>query len=241
MAPHVLRSLLLVLTACTLTGIAAAQEQPAVTTNSAELTTDYRLTAEDVVRPAGLPEIGKWMLDPDGTPAHWLGEIVHGKALREPINVIILDTRPGSAEDARARLRAAAALAGYPVRLGHSSGYHGSIARQLYSQVSASEGHAFSDEPFVVDNNHGRIFGPYESPEGFLFIGAFSRESVRPFSNPKHQYVSFNRARDDFSERLDQRTEFKRVRFIDLKNALVADPEVTTGDHDGMAIFLQAQ
>ena len=127
------------------------------------------------------------------------------------------------------------------MRLGHSSGYYGSIAGKLHPQVSASEGHAFSNEPFVVDNNHGRIFGPYESPEGFLFIGAFSRESVRPFSNPKHQYVSFDRARDNFSERLDEWTEFKRVRFIDLENALVADPNVTSGDHDGMAIFLRAQ
>ncbi len=64
---------------------------------------------------------------------------------------------------------------------------------------------------------------------------------MRPFADPKHQYASFNRARDDFSEKMDERTEFERVRFVDLENAIVADPELTTGDHDGMAIFLQAQ
>lgn len=42
----------------------------------------------DIARPRDLPPIGKWMIGPDGSAAHWLGEIVDGKVLREPINVI---------------------------------------------------------------------------------------------------------------------------------------------------------
>src|SRR5215213_5354320 len=75
----------------------------------------------DVANPEGLPAIGKWMLTAEGVPSDWLGEIDRGKNLREPINVIIIDEGAASAQDAKARLLAAAARAGYPVRFGHST------------------------------------------------------------------------------------------------------------------------
>jgi hypothetical protein len=62
------------------------------------------LTSTDVAKPHGLPEIGKWMIDRDGTVAHWLGEIYEGKHLHEPINVILVDTGAASADHARQRL-----------------------------------------------------------------------------------------------------------------------------------------
>src|SRR5215203_5150644 len=40
---------------------------------------------EDWTQPEGFPVLGRWMIGPDGTPAHWLGEIYMGKKLREPI------------------------------------------------------------------------------------------------------------------------------------------------------------
>src|SRR5690606_13804729 len=43
--------------------------------------------------------------------------------------------------------------------------------------------------------------GPYDG--GHLFIAAFSRERVAPFSTPRHQYESYDRACDDFAQRLD--------------------------------------
>jgi hypothetical protein len=75
------------------------------------------------------------MIASDGTIAHWLGEIVDGKRLHEPINVILIDEVAASADDARQRLIAAAAAAGFPVRFGHSTGYHGFIGGALYSQL----------------------------------------------------------------------------------------------------------
>jgi hypothetical protein len=194
----------------------------------------------DVATPEGLPAIGKWMLTSKGAPSDWLGEIDRGKNLREPINVIIIDEAASSAEDAKARLLAAAARAGYPVRFGHSTGYQGYIGGQLHAQLPQGRDDAFSNDVFEVSNNHGRIFGPHVVGQAYVFTGAFSREEVDPFRDPPHQYGSFNRARDDFTQRLDRLTDFKVSGFVSLGNALVDDPKLTTGDHDGMAVLVRA-
>jgi hypothetical protein len=194
----------------------------------------------EVAAPEGLPTIGKWMLTAKGVPSDWLGEIYEGRNLREPINVIVIDQGASSAEDAKARLLAAAARAGYPIRFGHSTGYQGLIGGQLYTQLPQGRDDAFSNDIFEVSNNHGRIFGPHQLGQGYLFAGAFSREEVDPFRDPGHRYGSFNRARDDFTQRLDRSTDFKVSRFVDLGNALIGDPKLTTGDHDGIAVVVQA-
>ena len=193
----------------------------------------------DVATPEGLPAIGKWMLTSKGVPSYWLGEIDRGKTLREPINVIIIDEAASSAEDAKARLLAAAARAGYPVRFGHSTGYQGFIGGQFHAQLPQGRDDAFSNDVFEVSNNHGRIFGPHVMGQTYLFTGAFSREEVDPFRDPPHQYGSFNRARDDFTQRLDRSTAYKVSGFVSLDNALIGDPKLTTGDHDGMAVVVR--
>ncbi|MBJ6124370.1 hypothetical protein [Microvirga splendida] len=193
----------------------------------------------DIATPEGLPAIGKWMLTAKGVPSDWLGEIYRGKNLREPINVIIIDKGAASVEDAKARLLAAAARAGYPVRFGHSAGYQGFIGGQLHAQLPQGRDDAFSNDIFEMSNNHGRIFGPHALEQGYLFTGAFSREEVDPFRDPPHQYGSFNRARDDFTQRLDRSTSFKVSGFVALGNALIDDPKLTTGDHDGMAVVVR--
>ena len=194
----------------------------------------------DVATPEGLPAIGKWMLTAKSVPSDWLGEIYRGKNLREPINVIVLDEGAASAEDAKARLLAAAARAGYPVRFGHSTGYQGFIGGQLYAQLPQGRDDAFSNDLFEVSNNHGRVFGPHALGQAFLFTGAFSREEVDPFRDPPHQYGSFNRARDDFTQRLERGTPYKVSGFVNLGNALIDDPKLTTGDHDGIAVLMRA-
>jgi hypothetical protein len=193
----------------------------------------------DVATPEGLPAIGKWMLTAQSVPSDWLGEIYEGRNLREPINVIILDQGASSADDAKARLLAAAARAGYPIRFGHSTGYQGFIGGQLYAQLPQGRDDAFSNDIFEVSNNHGRIFGPHQFGQGYLFAGAFSREEIDPLRDPPHSYGSFNRARDDFTQRLDRSTDFKVSRFVDLGNALIGDPKLTTGDHDGIAVVVR--
>lgn len=201
---------------------------------------NFRPAPDDVARPALLPEIGKWMLDPDRTPAHWIGEIYHGKTLREPINIIIVDQAANSPEEAKQRLIEACSAAGYPSREGHSSGYQGYIGGQLYGQLPEDKDHAFSNEPYVINNNHGRIFGPYVHEGTYLFIGALSREKVAPLSKVKHQYVSFNQARDDFAQNINRKTEYRINGYVNLGNVITDDPKITTGDHDGMAISLKA-
>jgi hypothetical protein len=203
---------------------------------------------EDMARPSRLPAVSKWMLDPSGTPAHWLGEVYRGKRLREPINVIIVDPNAASADDAVQRLLVACEKAGYPVRRGHSSGYFGFVSGAFYPQIPALPDHAFSNEPFEADNNHGRVFGPVRLPgaseagavNGYLFLAAFSREAVDPFTKVKHRFGSFNRARDDFTQRMDAYTAYKITGFPSLDNALIGDPTTTTGDHDGVAVLLTA-
>lgn len=197
------------------------------------------LAAEAVAHPPGLPAIGRWMIARDGTIAHWLGETVDGKHLHEPINVILIDEGATSADHAKQRLVAASAAAGYPVRIGHSTGYHGFIGGVLYGQLPHERDDAFSNRIFEESNNHGRVFGPHRFDGGYLFIAAFSRERVNLLHWPAHRYESFNAARDGFTRGLDEHTDFKASGFVPLGNA-VNDAQVTTGDHDGRAVLLRA-
>lgn len=197
------------------------------------------LTPNDVATAAGLPDLGKWMLDPTLTPAHWIGEVYRGKTLQEPINVILLDPHAGSPAEARARVVESCSKAGYPSRRGHSSGYLGCIGAELYPQLPDGTDHAFSDEPYVVDNDHGRLFGPHDHGGQLCFTGALSREKVVPWAAVRHQYVSFNRARDAFAQGMSERAGYEVRGYVDLENVII-DDAVTTGDHDGMAVLLVA-
>ncbi len=187
--------------------------------------------------PPELPAVGKWMIDGKGDFAHWLGELYEGKPLREPINVILVDAGARNEKDAVKRLVSASKKAGYPIREGHSIGYHASICGTLHSELPTGKTGAFSNEPFELDNNHGRIFGPCKFGDSFVFVAAFSRENVAPLGTPKHRYASFNRSRDDFAQRMNKATAFKLSRFIDLENTGLG-MTWTTGDHDGMAAVL---
>jgi hypothetical protein len=194
----------------------------------------------DVAHPADLPPIGKWMLDRDGTIAHWLGQLDGKRKLREPINVIFIDAAATGADDARRRLTAASTAAGYPIRFGHSAGYHAFIGSDRYAQLPSGRDDAFSNGIFELTNNHGRIFGPHAFSGGYVSIAAFSREDIDLLRWPMHGYASFTYAREDFANRMSALTPFKRDGYADLGNALPDDPGVTTGDHDGRAAILRA-
>ncbi len=206
---------------------------------SAQQTAPPAITPTDIAHPPDLPAIGKWMIARDGSIAHWLGQVYQGKHLHEPINVILIDAVAASAQEATARLLAAAAAAGYPVRFGHSAGYRGFIGGDTYAQLPAGRDDAFSNRLFEESNNHGRVFGPHRFGDAFVFVAAFSRESVDLLRWPGHRYASFNQARDDFARDLDARSVFKSVGSVPLSNA-VDNAQVTTGDHDGMAVVLRA-
>ncbi len=193
---------------------------------------------EAIAYPRGLPQVGKWMFDVQYEPAHWLGELYRGKHLREPINVIIVDTMAQSSDDATKRLLKDFATVGYLVREGHSTGYRAYVDGVVYEQIPNGKEQAFSNEPYEMNNNHGRMFGPHPYNGGWLFIGAFSRERVDLLEKVRHCYMSFNQARDDLSQRLDTKTDYRIRAFVDLDNALIGDPSFSTGDHDGIAVLL---
>lgn len=152
----------------------------------------------------------------------------------------IVDERSGSAQEAIKRIEAASDAAGYRIRTGHSAGYQGMIDGQMFAQLPREHNAAFSNDVFEVSNNHGRLFGPYRLGTSYLFIGAFSREEVRVAQTPHHSFASFNQARDDYARNLSRKTEFKLSAFVDLGNAILGDPRVGTGDHDGIATLLRA-
>lgn len=197
------------------------------------------IAADAVANPDGLPAIGKWMIDGQGTVAHWLGEIYQGKRLYEPINVILIDAGAASDADAVQRLIAAAGAAGYPVRFGHSAGYRGLIGGDLYRQLPEGRDDAFSNRLFEETNNHGRVFGPHRFGDAYVFVAAFSRERVDLLGWPPHRFASFTAARDDLARHLDANTPFKAAGLVPLGNA-IDNSAITTADHDGQAVVLRA-
>jgi hypothetical protein len=196
--------------------------------------------AADIVRLAGYPALGKWMMSPDGGYAHWLGAKVDGKGLREPINVILVDPFAHSAEEATKRLLGECGKAGFTERIGHSGGYSAWLGDRYHAQIPAEKLHALADEPFELHNDHGRFFGPFLRGGKFYFTGALSREKLVLGSKAEHVYISFNQARDRFARAMTDRSAFRTGRSLDLDNALRDDPAVGTGDHDGTAVVLTA-
>ena len=205
---------------------------PAHTPPSADALTEARVH--------DLGHIGQWMIARDGSIAGWLGIPLDGKPVREPINVIFVDSGARDADDAKARLVEAMTRAGYPARAGHSWGYRGVINGQVHGQLPEMVDHAFSTHPFEENNNHGRIFGPQQTPAGWVFIGALSREDVDyKHMPPRHMYSSFNRARDELVNALADRTAWQREGTVPLHNASGADSAFTTADHDGTAVVVR--
>lgn len=190
--------------------------------------------------PPGFPAIGLWMLSRDGSVADWFGELYRGKRLLEPINVIIEDPIATSSAEAVARLLAACEKAGFPHRDGHSSGYSALIGNAVLPQFPPGAKGNFSDALFAFSNDHGRIFGPIEWKGAYIFTGAFSREGVDVVTKVKHPFLSFDRARDAFTQNMTSNGEYRVSDFVSLGNAILVDDAITTGDHDGVAVLLKA-
>lgn len=194
---------------------------------------------ENRVSLPGLPALGKWLIAPDGSIAHWLGYKVQGKTFQEPINIILVDGVAQSAAEANARLLNSCAEAGYDNMLGHSSGYFGFIGEKLYGQFPGEANRAFSNTFFWVANNHGRVFGPHYHEGKYYYIAAFSREDLDMKTEAKHIYVSFVKARDDFAKQLSATSVYQISGQVDFQNGRPNNPAIqTVGDHDGNAVLL---
>ncbi|CAM4424680.1 hypothetical protein [Deinococcus marmoris] len=201
----------------------------------------FRAAPGDVVQKIdGVGDLGRWMITKNLENATWLGEKVGGRTLREPINVVMIDSIARSPEDATRRMLDAMNKAGYGPKNMHSDGYYGYLNGELKPQFPQGKGLAFSDGPWYDSNNHGRVFGPFEMSGKTVFIASFSREDFRWLPRPGHPYNSFQVAREDLSKQLAARTVYQPQGFIDLDSALDT-PTETTGDHDGRALLLVAQ
>jgi hypothetical protein len=185
------------------------------------------------------PEIGPWLIDHNGLAAHWLGEKIGGRGLREPINVIIRDPWSKTREEAVTRLLAECARRGYEEEVGHSGGYWADMEGILYPEIPDSRRRALANKEFFFANNHGRVMGPVYWGSAWVFAAAFSREAFHPLTKTRHVFVSFTIARNDFCRRLDGGGLYRIVGSLDLGNVL-DDAQTTTADHDGKATILEA-
>ena len=202
----------------------------------------------DTVSVTDLPAIGKWMLDSNSNIAHWLNRPYRHRQMNEPINIIIR-VKANSPEEAQQKIFKATSDAGFPERKIHSTGYQAYIGDDKVGQISRTTEAAFSDNLAVMNNDHGRIFGPVQfvgkNKIYYIYLGAFSREHAAPIKKAEHPdttsfhvYSSFNRARDNFADAMEQRADATFKEFVFLDNAIHDDGFQTTGDHDGVAIWL---
>jgi hypothetical protein len=144
-----------------------------------------------------------------------------------------------SQQSDEAKLIAACTRADYLDRYGHTSDYIAIVNRTVVPLFPSVKKYAFSDRIFAETNNHGRIFGPVFFKVKYWFCAAFSREKfhVEPF---EHTYVSFNQARDRFAWSLNDGNLYNVKNFVNLGNVILGSNIESSGDHDGIAIFIEA-
>jgi hypothetical protein len=207
---------------------------PALPTDPA--TTETPLPGDTVPTPYG--NIGKWMLESNGQISDYGGQPYGGKTLLEPVNVIIVDPNSKSAAESAAKINTDMFLAGFPAQPIHSSGFLGLIGSTTYGQ-QALPLTAYSDNLFILQNDHGRLFGPAPATGGgYVWTGAFSTETPTIYNGlPTHAYVSSNAARDALVLRLLATGQVQSIDYIPLDNAVDTDT-TTTGDHDGYAVVI---
>jgi hypothetical protein len=207
-------------------------------------TTETPLPGDTV--PTKYGDIGKWMLQSNGKISNYGGQPYNGKTLDEPVNVIIVDPNSKSAAESTAKINTDMALAGFPAQPIHSSGFLGLIGSKTYGQ-QAPPLTAYSDNLFIFQNDHGRLFGPAPLPdangngvtdEGYVWTGAFSTETPTIYNGlPTHAYVSSKAARDALVLRLLATGQVQSISYVKMDNAVNTD-STTTGDHDGYAVVI---
>lgn len=185
------------------------------------------------------PPLYVWMLKSDKQHADWLGIKYNNKTLHEPINILICDPFSSFFEEAETKLIAACTRADYLDRYGHTSDYIAIVNGTEVPLFPSLKKHAFSNRIFAETNNHGRIFGPVFFKGKYWFCAAFSREKfhIEPF---EHTYISFNQARDNFAWSLNDKDFYKVKSFVNLGNVILGSDTESSGDHDGIAILLEA-
>ncbi|WP_232374803.1 hypothetical protein [Mycolicibacterium mengxianglii] len=195
---------------------------------------------DEVQTPYG--SIGKWMLQPSGQISQFGGQRVDGKQLLEPINVIIVDQTSSSPEEAIAKLNASMGQAGFPAQAIHSTGLQGYINGDTYGQQPAGFLQAYSNNFFLLPDDHARAFGPAVAVDGvgYVWTVSASREQIGLIGIlPTHVYLSYNAARDELTNQLVL-SGATLVGAVPLNNSIDgASATQTVGDHDGYALVVQ--
>lgn len=224
---------------------ATALAKPAAAVTTVQPNAAAPVAAPGVPRPTDVAhtvygDIGAWLLQPNGKIANYGGVRHGGKTVLEPVNVIILDPTSKSSAESAARLDAAMTRAGFPAQPIHSTGFSGIIDGASYGQKPTGFLQAFSDNFFLLPNDHGRMFGaaPAANGAGYVWSGAFSTEQLNPANPFTHEYVSSETARAALARRLVASGAATVVGVVPLGNAY-DDATIATGDHDGYAVVLQ--
>jgi hypothetical protein len=190
--------------------------------------------------PTAYGDIGKWMLQSDGQISDWGGQPYDGKTLLEPVNVIIVDPTSTSPAQATVKLNAAMFWAGFPAQPIHSGGFEGTIDDVTYGQRPVLPLLGYSNNFFLLTNDHGRIFGPdpVETSAGYVWTGSFSTEEFVIYNSlPAHAYVSSHTARAALAMALIMSGQATYGGTVPLDNSYNT-ATTTTGDHDGYAVAL---
>lgn len=218
--------------------IKQSTEQP--TGNLVTAVADAPLGAPDPTATATTQygELGKWMLQPNGQIADWVGLPYQNKTLLEGINVVFIDTAATTARQAERNLNVWMRRAAFGASQKSSTGYQGILGGTTYSQQPTGPGQAFRDAIFLLPNNHGRAFGAYLNEDGdYVFTGAWSRENL-DIKNFSHGHESFNQARTALLNNMVAKGA-TNLGEVDMGNAIPPnDPTYSTGDADGKAIVL---
>lgn len=193
----------------------------------------YPAPTDAAMTPYG--SVGKWMLQPNGQVSNYGGQPYQGKTLIETVNIIIVDPSSKSELESRVKINTDMAKAGFPAQPVHSNGFKGLINGAVYDQLPGGILNAYSDNSFLAQNNHGRLFGPAAVPsDGYMYSGAFSTEKPTIYNwLPAHAYVSSNVARDALVRRLVASGQTQSI-GVDMGNVYNTN-DTTTGDHDGQA------
>lgn len=185
-------------------------------------------------------DIGKWMVQPNGHIADWLGQKYENRNLLEPVNLVIVDRSSTTPEESTKTVVAALSAAGFPPMALHGTGQRGVLNGVLYDQEPTGAYEAFSNCFFLFPNDHARLFGPAPAPDGvgYVWTAAASRERVGVYDSAiTHQYMSFNVARDTLRDSL-VRIGGIDLGMVNLHND-VHNRIQATGDHDGYAAVIE--
>jgi len=200
-------------------------------------------------------DIGLWMFceqELTGSAiADWNGVPLDRKRLLEPINVIWLDLSASDANEAQTNVWDYLTECGFHQEHAYHSGpYHARyktlwLSQDLIPPTTAACNRlgnkaAWTDVLFPFANNHGRIFPSYPLDEGFITVGAFSREGN---ATSGHEFISFDVARDQLDHNVNGWSRGDR-KIVDIGNRYPPqlDCDFTTSNtHSGARVFIKLE